>query len=265
MKSRFARICGVAAVAVSSLFVASLQAATGQSNEVAHGSTPLIDGPSTFEGTLPCADCPGIRYQLNLQPDHTYSSRMVYEERNTHYDESGTWTLDGKVLTLHSKAGGTQKYAVRDVETLRQLDTNGKEIESKLNYDLKRARMFVPLAGGGEANAKLEDTQWTLIELQGAAVHPGPKEAFLQLDAASHRMSGSGGCNRVMGSYEIKGDQLKFGPTAGTRMACAQGMETEDAFLQMLSLVSTWKIVSGKLELFDASGKLLARFETHGK
>lgn len=34
-------------------------------------------------------------------------------------------------------------------------------------------------------------------------------------------MAGSGSCNRFTGSVTITGDQLKMGPMASTRMACA--------------------------------------------
>jgi heat shock protein HslJ len=44
-------------------------------------------------------------------------------------------------------------------------------------------------------------------------------------------------------------------------MACVQGMETENAFLEALGKVAKWKIIGQHLELFDASGKLVARFE----
>ena len=47
---------------------------------------------------------------------------------------------------------------------------------------------------------------------------------------------------------------------AGTRMACAQGMEVEQAFLEAVGQVSRWKITGGKLQLLDSTGKVLARF-----
>jgi uncharacterized lipoprotein NlpE involved in copper resistance len=70
---------------------------------------------------------------------------MSYEEREGSFEERGTWQLanEGKVLVLQgSKA--REQFALLDRNTLRKLDANGKEIESKLNYDLKRA------AGGPE-------------------------------------------------------------------------------------------------------------------
>jgi heat shock protein HslJ len=64
-----------------------------------------------------------------------------------------------------------------------------------------------------------------------------------------------------MGSYQVNGDQLKFSQIAGTRMACPQGMDTEQAFLQALAQVQRWKITGQKLDLLDTTGKVVARFK----
>jgi copper homeostasis protein (lipoprotein) len=50
-------------------------------------------------------------------------------------------------------------------------------------------------------------------------------------------VSGSGGCNRFTGSYELNGERLTFGETAGTMMACIEGMETEKEFFAALKQV----------------------------
>jgi copper homeostasis protein (lipoprotein) len=68
--------------------------------------------PATFVGKLPCADCPGIDYRLSLNPDHTFSSNMTYEERNSGFDDSGRWELAGNVLVLHGGHNATDKFAV---------------------------------------------------------------------------------------------------------------------------------------------------------
>jgi heat shock protein HslJ len=110
---------------------------------------------------------------------------------------------------------------------------------------------------------RLSKTSWKLSGLGNSPVSaPSPqKEAYFLLDPANHRVSGSGGCNRLAGSYELNGEQLKFGPMAGTRMACPEGMDTEQAFLQSLERVSKWKITGQSLELFDSAGKVLAQFK----
>jgi uncharacterized lipoprotein YbaY/heat shock protein HslJ len=231
----------------------------------ASAASALAQLPATFSGTLPCADCPGIHYQLNLHSDHTFSSTMKYEGRDVTLNDSGPWELtgDGKVLELHGSRGATDKFALRDADTLRKLDMNGNEIVSNFNYDLKREA--APASGGGRAAGTLavEDTHWVLKRLGDTDVSPNaePNEIFLMFDSKEHRVSGSGGCNRLTGGYELNGDQLKFGHMAGTMMACAQGMDTERAFLQALGQVSSWKVTGQTLELFDARGKPLAQFD----
>jgi heat shock protein HslJ len=72
---------------------------------------------------------------------------------------------------------------------------------------------------------------------------------------------GSGGCNRLVGSYELNDEQLTFSQMAGSMMACLESMETEKAFLDVLKQVKRWKIRGQRLELFDVTSNLLASFE----
>jgi heat shock protein HslJ len=109
----------------------------------------------------------------------------------------------------------------------------------------------------------LEKTEWRLIRLGRAAVkgdelHRPPE---IVLDPESHRASGSGGCNRIMGGYELKGDTLTLARMASTMMACPDGMETEQKFLKALGQVKRWKIAGQQLEMMDGSGKVILVFE----
>jgi heat shock protein HslJ len=117
-----------------------------------------------------------------------------------------------------------------------------------------------PVAG---ASVPLEKTEWRLIRLGRAAVkgddlHRPPQ---IVLDPVSHRASGSGGCNRIMGGDELKGDKLTFARMASTMMACPDGMETEQKFLKALGQAKRWKIAERQLELMNGSGKVVALFE----
>jgi len=234
----------------------------------AGGAIPGL--PATFLGTLPCADCAGISYHVDLFPDHTFLSRMTYEGRATSFDDRGHWQLAdaGKTLVLQGGGGEPVKFSVHDVDTLRKLDKAGREIVSKLNYDLKRAPTFMPIEsqGGGQeiTPASLENTYWKLIHLPDAQINAASEqqEPHVVFDPGTHRLNGASGCNRVTGSYQLDGDRITFNQMAATAMACVQGMDTERAFLEALKDVSTWKIAGHELELFDASGKLLARFES---
>jgi heat shock protein HslJ len=75
-------------------------------------------------------------------------------------------------------------------------------------------------------------------------------------------MSGSGPCNRFSGSYELNGKALKFGKVATTLMACIQGMDIETKFSQALQATTRFDLRGQILDLNDASGNLVARFES---
>jgi copper homeostasis protein (lipoprotein) len=114
-----------------------------------------------------------------------------------------------------------------------------------------------------ESSVPLEKTEWKLVRLGDVAlkVEDQHRQPQLVFDPASHRVSGSGGCNRIVGGYELNGEKLTFGQMASTMMACASGMETEQSFLKALGEVKRWKIAGHELELMDGAGKVLAVFE----
>ena len=109
----------------------------------------------------------------------------------------------------------------------------------------------------------LENTYWRLDWLADAAIGaaPGAREQHFILHPDSRRITGSGGCNRFSGSYELVGEQLAFDRMAGTMMACHESMDSERAFLAALGRAQRARVSEQRLELFDAAGKLLARFQ----
>jgi putative lipoprotein len=133
--------------------------------------------------------------------------------------------------------------------------TAGKGNEVKLL--LRRA------VASGAATESLENTYWKLTHLGDAPVPVASRQAepHLIINSVARRVGGSGGCNRLTGSYELKGDRLSLGPATTTLMACADGMETEEAFLEALGRVNGWRVAGKQLELLDTSGRVLARFE----
>jgi copper homeostasis protein (lipoprotein) len=94
----------------------------------------------SFEGTLPCADCPGIVYRVDLFPDQVYYLRTRYlEETDGTFDEIGTWVLasDGKTLSLEGGREAPLYFAWTDGgRELEKLDLEGKPIESSVSHRL---------------------------------------------------------------------------------------------------------------------------------
>ncbi len=113
---------------------------------VTTAGTGLGTLPATYAGTLPCADCPGIRYTLNLLPEGIFFLRMVYLERATTFDDIGTWSLtEGDTrLLLRGGRQSSDMFAITGPSVLRKLDGQGKEITAQLNFDLTRAGRFEP-------------------------------------------------------------------------------------------------------------------------
>lgn len=99
--------------------------------------------PAMFTGMLPCADCMGIQYQLNVLKDGAYMQRTTYlrSGHDASYYEIGRWELstDLRTLVLSGGRDGSTYWSLEDANTLRKLDREGRPIESKLRYELKRA------------------------------------------------------------------------------------------------------------------------------
>jgi putative lipoprotein len=113
-----------------------------------------------------------------------------------------------------------------------------------------------------QAGHPLTNTYWKLTELNGAAVPAAPKqrEPHLLLQPHGNRLTGSGGCNRLMGTYRLTGPSISFDAIASTKMACPEGTEQEAAFVKTLKQVQGWKIDDDRLELNDGTGAVTARF-----
>jgi copper homeostasis protein (lipoprotein) len=98
--------------------------------------------PGSFHGTLPCADCGGIDTRLTLLGDGTYLLEETYLKGSKRAPvlTMGKWSFDKTSLTLSLDRGNGQarKFSSRNPEHLRALDLQGKEIQSKLPYELRR-------------------------------------------------------------------------------------------------------------------------------
>ncbi|HUL11122.1 MAG TPA: META domain-containing protein [Methylococcaceae bacterium] len=117
--------------------------------------------------------------------------------------------------------------------------------------------------GNPLTDSPLRGTYWKLVRLGETPVQVAEpqREPHLIFAADQPRISGSGGCNRVMGSFELDGEKLRLGRMASTMMACPRGMEQEQQFLRSLETVERYRISGSHLEMLDGAGTLIARFE----
>jgi heat shock protein HslJ len=118
--------------------------------------------------------------------------------------------------------------------------------------------------GNPLADSLLRNTYWKLLSLDGAPMHVGERQREPHLifaDGGEPRVSGSGGCNRVMGGFELDGDKLRLRKMATTMKACLDGMEQEQQFLRAMEKVERYRIAGSHMEMLDATGAVIARFE----
>lgn len=99
--------------------------------------------------------------------------------------------------------------------------------------------------------------EWTVEKVNGTTIDKSKaeNEVFLGFDAASKRVYGCAGCNRLTGSFEVTADGLDLSKTGSTRMMCAD-MTTEDLIIGAMPNIKSFKAgKKGTLLLTDANGK----------
>ena len=76
---------------------------------------------------------------------------------------------------------------------------------------------------------------WKLIQMNG--VTQNNSTAYLTFKNDKNSMSGSGGCNRIFGTFELNGNQISFKNIASTMMACPDNEKNklEGEFVKLLT------------------------------
>ncbi len=105
--------------------------------------------PARYSGVLPCADCAGIRFDIDLRPANVYFLRMTYLGTTPErvYDDIGAWSLasDLRTIALRGARQSPMLFSITNASTLRRLDAEGQTIESELNYSVNRTATYEPL------------------------------------------------------------------------------------------------------------------------
>ena len=97
-------------------------------------SVDLAAVAGTYEGTLPAADCPGIKTVLTINADSTYQLQQDYIDRKDGHDEASgvLQVLDGNVLMLVRPSSGEHTfYKVKDNSSVIMTDSLGNEPEGE--------------------------------------------------------------------------------------------------------------------------------------
>jgi putative lipoprotein len=160
--------------------------------------------------------------------------------------------------TITAKEDGVERTLFTSTTAYPVLTQNAP---SKVDMLLEQLPAVPPDSGAAKP---LTGTHWTLVELDGHAIPSpsGQRHAYIELQKAGGRVSGSGGCNRIMGSYVLDGMSLHFEQMASTMMACpGDPITNEQAFLKALGATTNYRIHGSSLLLRGPDKDVLARLE----
>ena len=107
---------------------------TSVTDTTASENLDLTAVAGTYEGTLPAADCPGIKTVLTINADSTYQLQQDYIDRKDGHDEASgvLHVLDGRLLMLERPSSGERSYyKVKDDSHLVMTDSLGNEPEGE--------------------------------------------------------------------------------------------------------------------------------------
>lgn len=220
-----------------------------------HTSQNSLDWNGTYQGVLPCADCPGIKTVLTLTPDLEFTKQTRYLERgDTVFTDKGTfaWDRSGQIITLDNEP--SEKYFVGE-NRLWMLDDKGNKITGSLAENYIMEKVFPTVT----------DRHWALTELNGNEVAydtlKGNRPYFILRPDEDNALYGNSGCNILRGKYELHGNnKILFLNMISTKRACPI-MDIERDFLTALRQVTSYEILEDDLTVFDENNKVLAKFK----
>lgn len=241
------------AIAVALSACATRNDAAANTPDAAHNSRSSLDWAGTYEGVMPCADCPGIKTRLTLRQDGGYEITSEYLERQVAPRvEHGkfTWQPGGNAIRLEGEGGG-QQFAVGEGRLAWLVPGAAPVWPQPARYVLALVAPSAPTASNVQGT--LESHRWTLnaaTNAQGKPIAGLPSNAArtIVFHFADGRLNVEGGCNRSFGGYRIGADgRLNVGRMASTMMACDPAAMKVDADLATLLAAPT------KIELMQGA------------
>lgn len=109
-----------------------------------HTAETSLDYFGEYKGTIPAADCPGIKQTLVLNKDNTFTLNSIYIDRkDADFNDSGTFSINGNILTLKPKDGQESYYKVEEGRVV-MLMADKQPVTGDLaeHYVLKQEKVF---------------------------------------------------------------------------------------------------------------------------
>lgn len=259
----------VAFALASAIAFAAPGAAAAGSPDAAHGSRNALDWPGTYEGVLPCADCPGITTRVSLRADGSYEVKSTYIDRKGKPRiERGriAWQPGGNAVKLDGAARG-QMFAVGEGRLAWLEPGAAPAWPQPARFVLTRVASPEKAAPSG-VQGTLESHRWMLdaaADANGKPIPGLPAETARKIvfSFAGGKLAIEGACNRSFGGYQIDAEgRLVVHRMASTMMACDPvAMKVDDALAALLAEPAKIEVTLGAapaLRLANAQSGTLA-------
>lgn len=164
-----------------------------------------------------------------------------------------------KLVLLSSSLAITacQSTSTQKIVTQKISNSTAATARSTSHQPTASTTAYRPLAVKNAGIPGLTDFRWDLVSINSKNPQPFINRPYLFLQSAAKTISGSTGCNALMGNYQIAEPQaLKIQALAG-HMACDDALAQEAEIMDVLGRVTRYQLQQNMLYLYDQNGALL--------
>jgi heat shock protein HslJ len=210
-----------------------------------------------YRGVMPCADCAGIKTQLELRANNEYILTQKYMGKNDtifKHKEDFEWNKNSKIISLNNYINPSlnNKY-IYENNSLKLLDSEGNKIQSEFEdlYSLNRI----------EEDSSFKNKYWKLIELNGKEFTKRQKYRIpAHIIFNENSIVGNASCNQINGTFEIdENNKIEISEIASTKMHC-EFMEIETQFINFLQNTDSLELITDTL-ILHTNDKEKAKFK----
>ena len=109
----------------------------------------------------------------------------------------------------------------------------------------------------------LQQKTWQVTKINGQAITINSTSPQLSFDSTKQRVTGTDGCNRIFGHYQIQGTKIQISPLASTRMMCTDNQQLSDQFHLAMKNVDHFHIESNRvLQLLDQNNQVVVELQS---
>jgi heat shock protein HslJ len=189
---------------------------------------------------------------------------------------TGYESTDDGDLTISGPIGGTMMFCEgfmdQEAAYFAALETVSgwaltEEGRLELTYDTGQPYEEKLIYAPGQT--PLTGTTWRLVsygdpdDLQDVLEGTSITAEFVPETDNSGTVGGNATCNGYSTSYTLEGDQISFGPIAGTLMMCPIGADQEVTYLAALESAQTYQIAGPNMQIVYDGGVLKRRAQLH--